>query len=68
MAELETFWAHILSGEPAHIHAAWENLDDEERATVLAHLETMVTEEGWSEPQRRAAQAALDMLRGDTNA
>ncbi len=67
MDDLESLWAHLLSEEPAQIRAAWERLNHEERAAVLAHLETMATEEGWSEAQRLAAQAALDVLRsGDT--
>jgi hypothetical protein len=65
MDDLDSFWEHLLSENPAHIRAAWERLNDDERAAVLAHLVTMATDEGWSEPQRRAAQVALDVLRGD---
>jgi hypothetical protein len=65
MDELESFWEHMLSEDPALIRAAWQRLKNEERAAIRAHLVTMATEEGWSEPQRRAAQAALDVLRDD---
>jgi hypothetical protein len=65
MDDLDSFWQHLLSEDPAQIRAAWERLNDNERAAILAHLVTMATDEGWSELQRRAAQAALDVLRGD---
>ncbi len=65
MDNLESFWEHMLSEEPAQIRAAWARLNSDERAAVLAHLEIMATQEDWSEPQRLAAQAALDVLRSD---
>jgi hypothetical protein len=65
MDDLEAFWGQLLSEDPAQIRTAWASLNSEERAAVLAHLVTMATEEGWSEPQRLAAQAALEVLRGD---
>jgi hypothetical protein len=68
MDDLESFWGHLLSEDPAQIRAAWERLDNDERAAVLAHLVTMATDEGWSEPQHRAAQAALEVLRGGDSA
>lgn len=68
MDDLDSLWAHLLSQDPAQIRAAWERLNSDERAAILAHLVTMATDEGWSEPQRRAAQAALDVLRGEDGA
>jgi ParB-like chromosome segregation protein Spo0J len=68
MDDLDAFWEGMLSEDPAQIRAAWERLNNDERAAVLAHLVTMATEEGWSEPQRQAAQAALDVLRGEDSA
>jgi hypothetical protein len=65
MDDLDSFWEHLLSEDPDEIQEAWARLNSYERAAVLAHLVTMATDEGWSEPQRRAAQAALDVLRGD---
>jgi hypothetical protein len=65
MDDLEAFWGQLLSEDPAQIRAAWARLASDERAAILAHLVTMATEDGWSEPQRLAAQAALDVLRGD---
>jgi hypothetical protein len=65
MDDLDSFWEHLLSEDPAQIRAAWDRLNGEERAAILAHLVTMATDEGWSEPQRRAAQAALNVLRSD---
>jgi hypothetical protein len=63
MVDLETFWANMLGGDPEVIRTAWKNLNGEERAAVRAHLESMATEEEWSEPQRSAALAALAALR-----
>jgi NADH:ubiquinone oxidoreductase subunit E len=65
MDDLEAFWGQLLSEDPAQIRAAWARLNSDERAAILAHLVTIATEEGWSEPQRLAAQAALEVLRGD---
>jgi hypothetical protein len=62
---LEAFWGQLLSEDPAQIRAAWARLNSDERDAILAHLVTMATDEGWSEPQRLAAQAALDVLRDD---
>jgi hypothetical protein len=62
MSDLETFWANLLSGDPEVIRAAWENLDSAEQAAVRAHLESMATEDGWSEPRQLSARAALVAL------
>lgn len=60
---LERFWGEILSREPARIQAAMATLEDaEQREGVIAHLRRMTTEEGWLEPQRISAQAALEAL------
>jgi hypothetical protein len=56
---LEEFWGDLLSEEPLRISAAWTPLDDEEKATIHAHLMRMVTESGWLEVQRAAAATAL---------
>ncbi len=60
---LEAFWSNILSEDPEKIIAAWETLIFEEQVAVHAHLVKMATEDGWTEGQRQAAQAALDALR-----
>ncbi len=62
MTNPEELWAGILSRRAVHILAAWHTLDAEERTAVYAHLVRMATEEGWTEPQRVSAQAALDVL------
>jgi len=41
---------------------AWQELVREEQVAVYIHLQVMATEEGWSEPQRISAQAALHAL------
>lgn len=63
----ETLWANILSRDPDTIRTAWEDLDADEQTAVRAHLERMATEDGWTEPQRISAQAALDTLADLTN-
>ncbi len=62
MDDLENFWSSLLSRNPVRIRQVWEDLDAEEQAAITMHLQHMATEEGWSEPQRISAQAALDAL------
>lgn len=61
---LEIFWDAILSRQPEQIQAACSHLDDKERKKLIAHLQRMVTEEGWHSEQRKSAQAALDAILG----
>jgi aminodeoxyfutalosine deaminase len=66
--DLDTLWANLLSGETRQILAVWSELAPGERTAIHAHLTRMATEEGWSEPQRQSAQAALDVLAGRLDA
>ena len=68
--ELDIFWENMLSRDPARVREAWGTLTVEERLAIHAHLVRMTTEDGWTEPQRISAQAALDALRAllDDNA
>lgn len=60
---LEQFWGEVLSRDPQRIVAAMDSLEDaEEREAIIAHLRRMATEEGWLEPQRISAEAALTAL------
>lgn len=59
---LELFWAEMLSREAERVVAAWQTLAADEQQAVWNHLERMVTEPDWSEPQRLSAQAALAAL------
>ncbi|MBZ0320923.1 MAG: hypothetical protein K8L91_31200 [Anaerolineae bacterium] len=60
---LEKFWGEVLSRDPQRILAAMDSLeDDQEREAIIAHLQCMATEEGWLEPQRISAEAALKAL------
>jgi hypothetical protein len=59
---LESFWADILSEEPAQISNASRHLSKTERQAIIAHLQRMAHEPGWSDGQRRRAQSALDIL------
>jgi hypothetical protein len=63
MTELEGLWDNLLSGEPERIRGQWRELGAEEQRAVLAHLERMISEEGWLPMQRQSARAALDALR-----
>lgn len=60
---LETFWDNLLSRDPALIRAAFSSLDKESQKMVLAHLERMVSEDGWHAEQVKSAQAALDAIK-----
>jgi hypothetical protein len=60
----EELWERLLSGEPGQIREAFALLGADEQAAVFAHLERMVSEEGWQPGQRASAQAALEALRG----
>lgn len=59
---LETFWAEILSRNPERISTAWNSLNEEEQAVVKKHLRKMSSEEGWTQPQRDSAAAALEVI------
>ncbi len=59
----DIFWENMLSRDPARVLEAWEALAVEERVAIRAHLVRMTSEEGWAEPQRVSARAALDALR-----
>ncbi len=58
----DELWADILSREATLVLEAWETLTAEEQQAVRAHLERMATEEGWTQPQRLSALAALRIL------
>lgn len=68
----EELWDAILSRETTRIHETWRHLNREERSSLLAHLERMVSEDGWHPEQVLSAQSALDAIRaltaGDRNA
>jgi hypothetical protein len=61
---LEELWERLLSGAPAQVREAFAPLGADEQEAVLAHLERMVSGEGWQPAQRAAARAALEALRG----
>ncbi|NDJ76559.1 MAG: hypothetical protein GYB65_09905 [Chloroflexi bacterium] len=65
MMDLEALWAGLLSRDSDTVLETWHALNSEEQAAVYAHLKRMTTEDGWSEPQRISAQAALDALDTD---
>lgn len=60
--DLEVFWGMLLSQDAERIRTAWGWLAQHERAAIRAHLERMISEEGWLAPQRNSARAALDVI------
>ncbi|MCC6799604.1 MAG: hypothetical protein IT325_05785 [Anaerolineae bacterium] len=60
--DLEVFWGMLLSQDAERICTAWGWLAQHERAAIRAHLERMISEEGWLAPQRNSARAALDVI------
>ncbi len=60
---VEEFWEQILSREPERVLEAWKTLSEKEQRSVWHHLEKMVYEDGWADPQRDSAKAALRVLR-----
>ncbi|MEP0764792.1 MAG: hypothetical protein HRF48_18850 [Chloroflexota bacterium] len=68
MDDLEFLWDGLLSRRKELILAAWAALSRREQRAVHAHLVRMTTEEGWTAPQQKSAQIALDVLaRGRTD-
>lgn len=60
--DLEKLWSDLLSGDAMRVRAAWQTLTTSERRAVRTHLRRMASEDGWTELQRGAAQAALAAL------
>jgi hypothetical protein len=67
----EALWESILSRDTSRILETWNQLNPEERTSLLAHLERMVSEDGWHTEQVSSARCALDAIRaltaGDRN-
>jgi len=61
---LEQFWNAVLSRHPQRIRRVVKPLDAPARAALLAHLQSMVNEEGWLPQQRESAQTAIDVIQG----
>jgi hypothetical protein len=59
---LEKAWGEILSRRPARIKRMFASLDTTSQQEVIQHLQRMITENGWQEPQVISARAALDAL------
>ncbi len=62
MENPEVLWGYLLSRVPDQIREGWEMLSSDEREAVYAHLQRMVSEDGWQEAQRKSAQAAINVL------
>ena len=60
---LALLWDAILSRQPDRIRAAFQALNPAAQSALSAHLERMVSEDGWHPEQQKSAQAALDVIR-----
>lgn len=60
--DLELFWNNLLSRQEELVLLAWESLERDEQRAIYAHLVRMATEDGWTAPQRRSAEVALQVL------
>ncbi|MEN8241873.1 MAG: hypothetical protein ABFS17_08125 [Chloroflexota bacterium] len=58
----ELFWTEILSREAERVLAAFSPLPEDEKEYVSAHLQRMVSEEGWHPEQVISARAALEAI------
>ncbi len=65
--ELEQLWDAILSRNEEKIKTAYCDLEQAEKASLLAHLRIMAHEEGWHPEQKKSAQIALKHLETPTN-
>ena len=59
----EVIWDAVLSRDTTRILETWHELNSEERTSLLAHLERMVSEDGWHPEQVISARCALDAIR-----
>lgn len=62
MDDLELIWNDILSRDPTRIRLRWQTFSPEEQAAIRAHLTRMVSEDGWTDGQRKSAEVALQTL------
>lgn len=60
--ELDTLWEHIFSEDERLIRLAWDDLNDDERASVRTLLESIVADAERVEEQRIAARFALNIV------
>lgn len=61
--DLEELWSGLLSSDPGLIRRIWNDLTDDEARAVAEHLQKMISEAGFSEEQKQAAQTALEAIR-----
>lgn len=62
---LEKTWDSILSRDPKKISAAFCDLNRANQKVVVAHLQKMVSEDGWHPEQVQSARVALQVIRED---
>ena len=60
--ELDTLWEHIFSEDERLVRLAWDELSDDERASVRTLLESITVDAERVEEQRVAARFALSVI------
>lgn len=59
---LALLWDAVLSRQPVRIRTAFQALDPAAQNALSAHLQRMVSEEGWHPEQQKSARIALDVI------
>ncbi len=58
----EILWDALLSADKDLIREVYVQLDENQCVSVKAHLQKMVSEEGWLSSQRESAHIALNTI------
>ena len=58
----EILWDALLSADEDLIREVYVQLDENQCVSVKAHLQKMVSEEGWLPSQRESAHVALNTI------
>lgn len=59
----EILWDAVLSGDEDMIRGVYAQLDESQHVSVKAHLQKMMSEEGWHPSQRESALVALNTIK-----
>ncbi len=67
MEPLERLWNDLLSRDERLIQQTFESISPMEQQMIVAHLQKMVSEEGWQKEQIDSAAEALSVIRKNIN-
>lgn len=62
MISTESIWNKLLSRSEDSILTTYNELNNEEKRTVIDHLKKMVTEGGWHIEQMKSARLAITVI------